>query len=144
MKRTLLLLLAGLTLSTTACGRLADQAMLLIEDDGTTLEANDGNVTVESDKATLGHAKPGAPAAGTRVDTAGAKVVVNDDDAKVRVDTDTTKVRTGGGNVDVDGNDGKKGVKVRNDGDGTRVEVGGVKVDGAKVTVPGVGTVNGY
>jgi ferric-dicitrate binding protein FerR (iron transport regulator) len=148
MKRTLLVL-AGLALSTTACGRIADQAklMLSIEDDQTTLEVDEGAVKIDSETAPTSRvasdSNPAAVAPGVRVDKDGSEVRVDRDDSEVRVNKDGTKVRTGGGNVDVSKTNGDS-VKVRKDGDGTRVEVGGVKVDGDKVTVPGVGTVYGY
>jgi hypothetical protein len=131
MNRTLLVLI-GLALSTTACGRIADEAkhMLSIEDDATSLEVNEGDVRIGSSTSPTGHpsAKP-----------AEAPTVSHDE---VRVNENGTKVRTSGGNVDVSKPNGDP-VKVKTD-EGTRVEAGGVKVEGNKVTVPGVATVYGY
>lgn len=146
MKRTMLFL-AVLFISTTGCGRIAEQALRLVSsEDETVVETDEGSVQIGSDTAS---ARPGAPTS-VRVEGDGTTVKVGDgekaepsDGKRVVVNDDGTKVRTDGSNVDVETEDGDK-VKVRDGAGGTRVEVGGVKVEGDKVTVPGVATVYGY
>lgn len=120
--KTTLLLLAAFALSTSACARSSEPAEELDDGKGT------GVVRVDSENTSVHAAsKPAVVAPGVRVDK----------NSDVRVDTNGTKVRTGGGNTEVKTSDGKS-VKVRDNGN---VDVGGVKVEGNKVTVPGVATV---
>jgi hypothetical protein len=116
------LLFATLALTTAACGRISAPAEDEVPSSADPIEV----------AAPAQNPKVGGTAAGT-------SVVVRKDKDEVRVVKDGTSVRTGGGNTEVNTSDGKS-VKVK---DG-RVEVGGVKVDGTKVTVPGVATVYGY
>ncbi len=120
--KTTLILLAAFALSTSACARSSEPAEGLDDDKGTHV------VRVDSENTAVHTAsKPAVVAPSVRVEK----------NSEVRVDTNGTKVRTGGGNTDVKTSDGKS-VKVRDNGN---VDVGGVKVEGNKVTVPGVATV---
>ena len=138
--RLVALFLVGLALSTVACNQMADEArqMLSLDSDQASVEVNDDSVSVETrsdtDRSPSPAARPSVVAPGVRVK--GDRVTVHNDG------TEGSNPKAADSEVDVKTN--RDSVEVRTGGDKTRVEVGGVKVDGNKVTVPGVGTVSGY